>query len=383
VSEGECTDCIDARARQITNEECEWVMESMVRRSVLTVVAPVYNEAESIPIFLDAMDVVLGKLNDFDWEVVFINDGSTDDTLEILRAEAMRRRNINVIDLSRNFGKEAALSAGLDFANGDVVVPMDVDLQDPPELILKMVERWREGWEVVVARRVDRTSDTAAKRVTARIFYRLMNRISRPRLPVDVGDFRLMDRKVVMAIRQLPERRRFMKGLFTWVGFRTAEVMYSRSPRVAGTTKFNSWKLWNFALEGITSFSTVPLRVWTYVGAMVAMVAFLYGTFITARTLWHGVDVPGYASILVLILFLGGIQLLTLGVVGEYLGRTYEEAKQRPVYIAREHIRPAFSDVVESSAGRTSMKHDEGIRVVWLDREQLAEAATDGEIAGT
>jgi glycosyltransferase involved in cell wall biosynthesis len=356
-------------------------VKAMVRRKVLTIVAPVYNESESIPIFLGAVDAVLAKLEDFDWEVVFVNDGSTDDTLDVLRTEVANRRNIHVVDLSRNFGKEAALSAGLDFAKGDVVVPMDVDLQDPPELILKMVALWREGWEVVVARRVDRTTDSTAKRLTARFFYRLMDRISRPRLPMDVGDFRLMDHKVVAAIRRLHERRRFMKGLFAWVGFRTAEVTYSRSPRVAGTTKFNSWKLWNFALEGITSFSTIPLRVWTYVGATVAAVAFLYGTFITARTIWHGVDVPGYASILVLILFLGGVQLLTLGVVGEYLGRTYEEAKQRPVYIVREHIYTAPEEVTQPAEGKKSVKLDQNVHAVRPRHEQVATMAIEDSMA--
>ncbi|RAR58369.1 glycosyltransferase involved in cell wall biosynthesis [Paraburkholderia unamae] len=316
-------------------------MNSMAARKLLSVVAPVYNEADAIPIFLRALDATFGTLPDIDWEVVFVNDGSADATLAVLEREAGIRGNIVIVDLSRNFGKEAALTAGLDFANGDAVVPMDVDLQDPPELISQMLALWREGWEVVVARRQDRSADSAAKRVTARAFYRLMSRISRPALPQDVGDFRLMDRKVVDAIRRLPEKRRFMKGLFAWVGFRTTEVSYERPARAAGQTKFNSWKLWNLALEGITSFSTLPLRVWTYFGAAIASVAFLYGAIIIARTFVRGIDVPGYASLVVLILFFGGIQLVTLGVIGEYLGRTYEEAKQRPVYVVRNCIRSA------------------------------------------
>ncbi|MGY8526647.1 glycosyltransferase family 2 protein [Paracidovorax citrulli] len=304
--------------------------------SLLTIIAPVYNEAESIPLFLDALGDVLDPLPGIDWEVVFINDGSTDNTIAVLHEEVERRGNLTVVDLSRNFGKEAALTAGLDYARGDAVVPMDVDLQDPPELIVQMIERWREGWEVVVARRSDRSTDSAAKRMTARAFYRVMTRISRPQLPQDVGDFRLMDRKVVEALRQLPEKQRFMKGLFAWIGFRTTEVTYERLPRVAGDSKFNGWKLWNLALEGITSFSTVPLRLWSYVGAVIALLAFVYGAYIVAHTLIAGVEVPGYASIIVLILFLGGVQPITLGVIGEYLGRTYEEAKRRPVYIVRD-----------------------------------------------
>ena len=321
-------------------------MNAMADHRLLSIVAPVYNEAEAIPIFLCALDAALGRLRGIAWEVVFVNDGSTDETLAVLEHEAEIRGNIVVVDLSRNFGKEAALTAGLDFAGGDAVVPMDVDLQDPPELIERMLALWQEGWEVIVARRLDRINDGHAKRVTARVFYRLMSRISSPTLPEDVGDFRLMDRRVVEAIRHLPEKRRFMKGLFAWVGFRTTEVTYERPARSAGRTKFNTWRLWNLALEGITSFSTLPLRIWTYFGAAIASVAFLYGTFIVARTLVRGIDVPGYASLTVLILFFGGIQLVTLGVIGEYLGRTYEEAKRRPVYIVRAWIKSAANEMI-------------------------------------
>lgn len=336
-------------------------MNSMAARKLLSIVAPVYNEAEAIPIFLRALDATLGKLPGIDWEVVFVNDGSKDGTLNVLQSETTRRSNLVIVDLSRNFGKEAALTAGLDFAKGDALVPMDVDLQDPPELIERMLALWREGWEVVVARRQDRSADSAAKRVTARAFYHVMNRISRPSLPQDVGDFRLMDRKVVDAIRRLPEKRRFMKGLFAWVGFRTTEVTYERPARAAGETKFNSWKLWNLALEGITSFSTLPLRIWTYFGAAIASFAFLYGALIIARTLLRGVDVPGYASLIVLILFFGGIQLVTLGVIGEYLGRTYEEAKQRPVYIVRECLRSAVGAVAGLARDRESIEQTDRV----------------------
>jgi glycosyltransferase involved in cell wall biosynthesis len=244
---------------------------------------------------------------------------------------------VRVIDLSRNFGKEAALTAGLDAARGDAVIPIDVDLQDNPALITKLVEEWKRGFEVVLAKRADRRTDSFAKRLTAFLFYRLHNSISsEPVLPENVGDFRLMDRKVVEAIKQLPERRRFMKGIFAWVGFRSTTVEYVRDSRFVGKSRFTGWKLWNFALEGITSFSTAPLRIWTYLGLAVASLAFVYAGFIIMRTVIHGIDVPGYASLLAVTLFLGGIQLIGLGVLGEYLGRVYSEAKQRPIYIVRE-----------------------------------------------
>ena len=242
---------------------------------------------------------------------------------------------MRVIDLSRNFGKEAALTAGLDEATGDVVVVMDVDLQDPPDLIPELVAKWLEGFEVVLARRVNRSSDSIMKRLSAKWFYRIHNSMADPQIPHDVGDFRLLDRSVVEALRRLPERRRFMKGLFSWVGFRTTIVDYSRPSRKGGRSKFSGWKLWNLALEGITSFSIAPLRLWTYIGIAVSASAFSYMIFIIIRTVVFGIAVPGYASIFVALLFFGGIQLIGIGVVGEYLGRVYMEVKQRPTYIVR------------------------------------------------
>jgi glycosyltransferase involved in cell wall biosynthesis len=242
---------------------------------------------------------------------------------------------IRIVDLSRNFGKEAALTAGLEAVTGQVVVPIDVDLQDPPEVILEMIARWREGYEVVLGHRVSRRNDSWAKQTSANWFYRLHNKISDQPLPENVGDFRLMDRCVVEALQTLPESRRFMKGLFAWVGFRTTHVDYERPERVAGESKFNGWRLWNFALEGITSFSTDPLKVWTYLGMCVSLVSFSFAIFIVLRTLFTGVDVPGYASLMVAVTFLGGLQLIGIGVLGEYLGRTYIESKRRPVYLVR------------------------------------------------
>lgn len=302
----------------------------------LSLVVPVFNEAETVGLFVDKVAQVLGNDELIDLQMLFVNDGSSDDTLARLVELQAQDPRLVIIDLSRNFGKEAALTAGIDAASGDVVVPIDVDLQDPPELVLEMLAKWREGFEVVLARRINRDSDTWAKRVSASWFYRMHNRIASPKIPENAGDFRLMDRCVVEALKTMPESCRFMKGLFAWVGFRTAQVEYYRQKRVAGTSKFNGWKLWNFALEGITGFSTDPLRVWTYLGITVSLVSVLFAIFIGIKVMVAGVDVPGYASLMVAISFLGGLQLMGIGVIGEYLGRTYIESKRRPVYFVRQ-----------------------------------------------
>ncbi|MGZ8216147.1 glycosyltransferase family 2 protein [Methylomagnum sp.] len=303
--------------------------------ATISLVVPVYNEVAAIPRFLAAIDSVLGQMAGHDLEYLFVNDGSTDGTLDYLIEASKKNPRLVLVDLSRNFGKEAALTAGLQEASGDAVIPMDADLQDPPEIVPRLVAEWEKGFEVVLAKRCDRTSDSFLKRKTATWFYRIHNLVSDSRIPEDVGDFRLLDRKVVDALKLLPERRRFMKGLFAWLGFRTKIIEYIRQPRAAGETKFSGWKLWNFALEGITSFSTMPLRVWTYLGLLVAAAAFGYLAFIVGRTLVSGIDVPGYASLLATVLFLGGVQLIGVGVLGEYVGRIYMESKQRPVYLVR------------------------------------------------
>lgn len=300
-------------------------------------VIPVFNEAEAVGIFLEKIEEVFQSKTNIQLELIFVNDGSTDSTLDKLLFFQKQNSQIKIIDLSRNFGKEAALSAGLQFANSDIVVPIDVDLQDPPELIFEMIEKWQKGYEVVLGRRVHRGSDSWSKRVSASVFYRIHNKISNLKIPENVGDFRLMDRCVVDALKNLPESHRFMKGLFAWVGFRTAYVDYVRPERVAGETKFNGWKLWNFALEGITSFSTDPLRIWTYLGFSISSLSFFWAIFIASKVLVDGVDLPGYASLMVAVTFLGGLQLIGIGVIGEYLGRTYIESKRRPVYLVR-HI---------------------------------------------
>lgn len=301
----------------------------------LSLVVPVFNEEGVIKYFLNSVNHVFSKNKDLILEIIFINDGSTDGTLAELLDFQSKDLRIIVVDLSRNFGKEAALTAGLEISTGDVVVPIDVDLQDPLEVIHEMIPLWRLGYEVVLGRRSDRSSDSLMKRLTASLFYKIHNKISKPKLPENVGDFRLMDKSVIEALKMLPESNRFMKGLFAWVGFKTAVVEYIRPTRVSGVTKFNGWKLWNFTLEGITSFSTDPLRIWTYFGILISSASFLFGLFIIIKVIYLGVDMPGYASIVVLVTFLGGIQLIGIGVLGEYLGRTYIESKNRPIYLIR------------------------------------------------
>jgi glycosyltransferase involved in cell wall biosynthesis len=301
----------------------------------ISIVVPCYNEEEVIDIFLEKIFEVLKRVGK-SYEIVFVNDGSRDATLEILKAKAKEYDAVRVISLSRNFGKEAALSAGLDASRGETVVPIDVDLQDPPELILEFVKKYEEGYDVVVGKRADRTTDSTAKRVSAEAFYKMHNKISDIEIPHNVGDYRLMSRRVVEELKKLPETQRFMKGIFAWLGFKTAVIEYKREERAAGDTSFNGWKLWNFALDGITSFSTAPLRIWLYIGLFLAFISFLYGSWIILKTLIFGVDSPGYASMITIVLFLGGIQLMGIGILGEYIGRIYIESKNRPVYIIED-----------------------------------------------
>jgi len=305
----------------------------------ISLVVPCHNEAEVIDAFFARLRPVLAQLPEFNFEIIAVDDGSTDGTLDKLLACCRTDARLRVIELARNFGKEAALTAGMDAAGGDAVIPIDADLQDPPELIPKLIEQWRAGFDVVLARRDDRQTDTLFKRTSARWFYRLHNRLAEFQLPENIGDYRLMSRAAVDAVKMLPERHRFMKGLFAWVGFRTTVVDYKREVRNEGQSKFNAWQLWNFALEGITSFSTMPLRVWTYFGLTVSLLSFAYMLFIVVRTLVEGIDLPGYASLLAAVLFLGGVQLIGIGVIGEYVGRIYNETKQRPIYIVRREYR--------------------------------------------
>ena len=303
---------------------------------ILSIIVPVKDEEEAIAPFITRVTGVLEALDDpaaRAWEILFVDDGSTDTTLAAIAAASLSDPRICAISLSRNFGKEPALSAGLDFARGAAIIPIDVDLQDPPEVIGDMIKAWRSGSEVVYGVRRNRQSDSLPKRLTADLYYRAHNRLSHDKIPEHAGDFRLLDRKVVDVIKAMPERNRFMKGLFAWSGFKQTAVEYDRVERSVGTTKFRYWKLWTLALDGITSASTVPLRIWSYVGLIVALFAFAYVVLIMARTLITGVDVPGYASLMSAILFFGGLQLISLGVLGEYIGRIMVETKQRPLYV--------------------------------------------------
>ena len=306
---------------------------------LLSVVVPMFNERDGIDPLFERLEPVLeqitGKLR-AKYEIICVDDGSTDDTVGHLLAHHTRNPAIKVVSLSRNFGKDIALSAGLDHASGAAIVPLDADLQDPPELIPELFAQWMNGYDVVYATRAARDGDGFIKRLTASSFYRVHNKLAEVNIPADTGDFRLMDRRVLDAIRQLPERNRFMKGIFAWVGFSQTGVSYRRENRAAGTSKWKYWRLWNFALDGITSSSTLPLRIWSYFGALISLCAFGYAAFLVGRTLYYGVDVPGYASIMVVMLFFGGLQLLTLGIMGEYIGRAYMEVKQRPLYLTKE-----------------------------------------------
>ena len=304
----------------------------MSRAELLSIVVAIFNEEPTIDAFFAEVDAVAARLP-LTIEYICVNDGSRDGTLTKLLARQEQDKRIRIVDLARNFGKEAAMTAGLAHARGNAVVVIDADLQDPPEQIEQFVAKWREGFEVVYGIRASRKSDSFAKRISAEAFYKLFNRITSVPIPPDTGDFRLLDRKVVDALLTFPERNRFMKGLFAWVGFKQTGVPFVRKPRVQGKTAWNTWKLINFAIDGVTGFSTIPLRMWSFVGAFISLIGFTYSLFLIIRTLILGIDVPGYASLMVTVLFLGGVQLLCLGMLGEYMGRLYMETKGRPIYI--------------------------------------------------
>ncbi len=298
----------------------------------VSLIVPVYNEVGAIEPFINAVEAATSAV-DAELEILFVDDGSSDATCDEIAAAAERHAiPIQLLALSRNFGKEAALTAGLDAAAGDAVIPIDVDLQHPPEIIPLFIEEWRRGSKVVYGRRIERGGESWLRRTMSRIFYRVFNALAQSDIPPDAGDFRLMDRSVVAALSNYRERTRFMKGLFSAVGFKTAHVAYETPARQVGATKWSYWKLWNFALDGIFSFSTVPIRIWTYVGALIASVSLLYALWIVATTLILGLDVPGYASLITAILFMGGVQLISLGIIGEYIARIFLETKQRPIY---------------------------------------------------
>jgi glycosyltransferase involved in cell wall biosynthesis len=305
---------------------------------LLSIVIPVYDEERVIQEFHRRLIGVTEAMST-SCEVVYVNDGSADRTLELLKSLNPGRENIRILNLSRNFGKDIALTAGLDFSRGDAVIVIDADLQDPPELIPEMVDCWTQGYDVVYATRSSRRGESWLKKFSAKMFYRTIQHMSgQVKIPEDTGDFRLLSRRAVNAITQLREHHRFMKGLFSWIGFRQKSIFYERDSRFAGKTKWNYWRLWNFSLDGITSFTTVPLRVATYVGLLTAISSFCYGSFIIFRAIVIGDPVPGFPSLMAVITFLGGVQLLTLGIFGEYLGRTFNESKRRPLYFLQDEF---------------------------------------------
>ncbi len=307
-------------------------------KKTISIVVPAYNEEEGLREFHRRTSAVLDGMP-MTGEIVYVNDGSTDSTWEVMKDIHTEDSRTVIVDLSRNYGKEVALTAGLDYAQGDLVVPIDADLQDPPELIPDLVNKWREGYNVVYARRISRDGETWVKKITARAFYRLMQGIGgKVNIPSNVGDFRLIDRKALNALKQLREQHRFMKGLFALIGFRQVALDYHRDPRFAGRTKWNYWKLWNFSLEGVTSFTIAPLKISTYVGLLTAVFAFIYGLHIFTKALLFGDPVPGFPSLMVMIALLGGIQLTVLGIIGEYLGRVFNETKNRPLYFVQDII---------------------------------------------
>jgi glycosyltransferase involved in cell wall biosynthesis len=306
-------------------------------KGLISIVVPAYNEQEVLPEFHRRTSAILDRLA-YRGEIVYVNDGSSDKTLEVM--DSLRRQDprVTIVDMSRNYGKEIALTAGLDHAAGDAVVVIDADLQDPPELIPELVRQWEQGYDTVYAKRSRREGETFLKKATALAFYRLIRRVSRVQIPEDTGDFRLLSRRAAEALKQLREQHRFMKGLFAWIGYPQKAVPYQRDPRFAGKTKWNYWKLWNFALEGITSFTIAPLKIATYFGLLTASVAFAYAAVVVYKTLAFGEPVRGYPSLMVVILFLGGVQLLSLGIIGEYLGRMFNETKQRPLYLLNAYL---------------------------------------------
>lgn len=304
---------------------------------LISVIIPMKNESEGLEALFKRLVPCLEAISP-SFEIICIDDGSTDDTFQRLSLHHQQDARIKALKLSRNFGKEAAMAAALTYAKGDAVIPIDADLQDPPELIADMVAKWREGYKVVLATRRSRPGDTWVKRHSAEWFYRLINKFSTISIPENTGDFRLMDRQVIDAVNQMSERTRFAKGLFAWVGFSTTTIYFDREDRNAGTSQWNYWKLWSYALDGILAFSTVPLRIWTYIGATISFLSFLFALIIIIRTLVFGNDAPGYASIMVTVLFMGGIQLTSLGILGEYIGRVYRETKRRPLYVLEQSV---------------------------------------------
>ena len=311
-------------------------MGARTHKDRLTVVVAAYNEADALPVLHARLSPVLASMADVDARILYVDDGSRDATWAVMQRLAAGDPRVALLRLSRNFGKEAALTAGLDMVDEGAAMILDADAQDPPEIIPQFVAKWRAGFDNIYGRRSERAGEGIAKRATASMFYRVIGWLSRTPVPEDTGDFRLLSPRALTALRQLRERHRFMKGLFGWVGFNGAEILYAREPRAAGSTKFNYWKLWNLAIEGITGFSTAPLRISTYLGLFTALVALAYGLYVAVKAWMYGDPVAGWPTMMAVILLLGGVQLIALGMIGEYLGRLYVEAKQRPLYVVAD-----------------------------------------------
>ena len=321
------------------------------QQQLISVIVPAFNEESVLPSFHEAITQVFSDLP-FNFEIAYINDGSTDNTLRIIKQLRESDNRITLIDLSRHFGKEIALTAGLQKACGDAVIVIDADLQDPPALIPELIQEWQNGYDVVYAQRTHRRGESMVRRTTAHFFYRIIQRFSRLAIPEDTGDFRILSRRAVNALNTFNEQHRFMKGLFSWIGYRQKAVQYQRDPRYAGESKWNYWRLWNFAIDGITSFTIAPLKLSTYLGLLTAAGAFLYGFYMIMETLIIGNPVPGYPSLIVIILFLGGVQLVAIGILGEYLGRIFNETKRRPLYFVNEYLPSAEAGNRQSSGSR-------------------------------
>ncbi len=301
------------------------------------IMVPAYNEEDVLEIFYDRITTVMDRLEQYNFNILFINDGSKDNTLQILKTLSQRDKRISYLSLSRNFGKEVAMAAGFDYIKGDAVIIMDADLQDPPELIPEMIEYWEQGYDDVYAKRKTRAGESWFKKITSYSFYRLLQRISRVQIQKDTGDFRLLDRRAVEALKRIRESQRYTKGMFSWIGFKKKEILFDRDPRAAGKTKWNYLKLIELAIEGITSFTITPLKIASYLGITVSTFSFIYMFIIVIKTLLWKESVKGYPSLMVVILFLGGVQLICLGIMGEYLGRIFNETKERPLYLIEEY----------------------------------------------
>lgn len=304
----------------------------MENKKLITILVPAYNEEDVLSMLYERVSTIMNSLTNYNFEILFVNDGSTDKTLDILKNLREKDNRICYLNLSRNFGKEIAMIAGLDYSKGDAVIIIDADLQDPPELIPEMISYWEQGYDDVYAKRKSRKGETWLKKFTSKMYYRTLQSVTKIEIQKDTGDFRLLDRRCVEALKQFRESQRYTKGLFSWIGYNKKEILYDRDPRAAGKTKWNYKKLVDLSLDGITSFTTAPLRWSAVIGLLISVIGFIYMIAIILKTIIQGVDVPGYASTMVVILFIGGIQLIFLGIIGEYLGRAFYETKNRPIY---------------------------------------------------